>query len=315
MKYDLVSVGETMVCFLPDSINPLRYVNGFQKTIAGAESNVCIGLSKLGKKTCWISSLGNDEFGSYIRNQVRSEGVDVSANISDMYSTGIMFKQFSSHNDNSVFYYRTNSAASSLTMDNLPLDIIRNTRLLHLTGILPALSESCLRMAMELIGYANIHHIPVAFDPNIRLKLWDASSSKAALLTMIDKVNLLLLGEDEADLLFGAHDPDTLQKILRNNHYTLLALKRGAQGSTIFTSETVDEVDSFPVKSVDNIGAGDAFNSGFLYGYLEKCSPRQCGILGNAMGAFAVMGPGDTETLPDESTLYNFINHRNEILR
>ena len=103
MKYDLVSVGETMVCFLPDSVNPLRYVNGFQKTIAGAESNVCIGLSKLNKKTCWISSLGKDEFGSYIRNQIRSEGVDVSANISETSSTGIMFKQFTSHRDNAVF--------------------------------------------------------------------------------------------------------------------------------------------------------------------------------------------------------------------
>ena len=103
MKYDLVSVGETMVCFLPDSVNPLRYVNGFRKTIAGAESNVCIGLSKLNKKTCWISSLGKDEFGSYIRNQIRSEGVDVSANISETSSTGIMFKQFTSHRDNAVF--------------------------------------------------------------------------------------------------------------------------------------------------------------------------------------------------------------------
>ena len=315
MKYDLVSVGETMVCFLPDSVNPLRYVNGFRKTIAGAESNVCIGLSKLNKKTCWISSLGKDEFGSYIRNQIRSEGVDVSANISETCPTGIMFKQFTSHRDNAVFYYRRNSAASSLTMEDMPLDRIKDTRLLHLTGILPALSESCRETAMGLIEFANARHIPVSFDPNIRLKLWDISAAKAALLPMIKKVDLLLLGEEEADVLFGAHDPDTLRKVQKENNYTMLALKRGAKGSAVFTPDRVEEVDSFPVNSVDNIGAGDAFNAGFLYGYLEECSPRQCGVLGNAMGAFAVMGPGDTETLPDAASLHNFIQHRDEILR
>ena len=92
-------------------------------------------------------------------------------------------------------------------------------------------------------------------------------------------MNLLLLGEEEADVLFGAHDLDTLRKVQKENNYTMLALKRGARGSAVFTPDTVEEVDSFPVNSVDNIGAGDAFNAGFLYGYLEEYSPRQCGVL------------------------------------
>ncbi len=315
MGYDLVSVGETMVSFLPQASLPLQYVSGFQKSCGGAESNVCIGLSKLGKKTCWISRLGNDEFGSYIYKYIRGEGVDVAVDFVSSHPTGILFKQFSAQHDNKVFYYRKGSAASTLQIGHIPLDTLKETKVLHLTGILPALSNDCLHTTLELIQFANEHQIPVSFDPNIRLKLWTKEQAKEILLPLLDKISILLLGEDEADLLFGNHDKTTLQNLMKKNQYSMLALKKGADGSVVYTADSIEEIPPFRVQSVDNIGAGDAFDAGFLYGYLEQLPARECGVLGNAMGAFAVMGPGETETLPSFSTLKNFIENREEVLR
>ena len=95
MAVEVVTIGETMVAFIPNAHTALRYVQQFSKVVAGAESNVAVGLVKLGHSSGWISKLGNDEFGQFILRELRGEGVDVtSVLISDTHPTGIMFKQF-----------------------------------------------------------------------------------------------------------------------------------------------------------------------------------------------------------------------------
>ena len=108
----LITIGETMAAFTPDSVGALRYVQNFGIRTAGAESNVAVGLAKLGLEAAWVSRLGTDEFGCFIRNQLRAEGVDCSRVIYDPdHRTGIMFKE-TSVGETKVFYYRENSAAS-----------------------------------------------------------------------------------------------------------------------------------------------------------------------------------------------------------
>ena len=110
----LITIGETMAAFTPDAPGPLRYVTGFGIRTAGAESNVAVGLAKLGVEAAWLSRLGKDEFGVFIRNQLRAEGVDCSRVIFDPdHRTGIMFKE-TGVGETKVFYYRENSAASHL---------------------------------------------------------------------------------------------------------------------------------------------------------------------------------------------------------
>lgn len=140
----LITIGETMAAFTPNTPGPLRYVQGFGIRTAGAESNVAVGLAKLGLNAAWISRLGDDEFGRFIRNQLRAEGVDCSHVIFDPdHRTGVMFKE-TGVGETKVFYYRENSAASHLSPEDLSPALFEGVRMVHLSGITPVLSESCL---------------------------------------------------------------------------------------------------------------------------------------------------------------------------
>jgi len=101
---EVITIGETMVCFSPDSLSPLRYVNRYHTRIAGAESNLAVGLAKLGHRAAWISRLGDDEFGRYVQNVVRAEGVDAeSVHFDVKRPTGVMFKE-KSCGETAVYY-------------------------------------------------------------------------------------------------------------------------------------------------------------------------------------------------------------------
>ena len=140
----LITIGETMAAFTPDSVGALRYVQNFGIRTAGAESNVAVGLAKLGLEAAWVSRLGTDEFGCFIRNQLRAEGVDCSRVIYDPdHRTGIMFKE-TGVGETKVFYYRENSAASHLCPEDVTPALLDGVKVLHMSGITPVLSESCL---------------------------------------------------------------------------------------------------------------------------------------------------------------------------
>lgn len=208
MSVEVVTIGESMVAFIPNSHTALRYVNQFTKVVAGAESNVAVGLVKLGHSSGWISKLGNDEFGQFILRELRGEGVDVSSVlISDTHPTGIMFKQFTNDKDSSVFYYRDNSAASTFSKDELNKQYIRDAKILLISGITPALSDSCEETTLEVMRFARKQGILVCFDPNIRRKLWSEERAKNVLEPLLALSDIVLLGIDEAELLLGVSTP------------------------------------------------------------------------------------------------------------
>jgi len=314
--FDVVTLGETMVAFAPTEKGPIRYSQTLGKRTAGAESNVAIGLAKLGKKTGWFSKLGDDEFGEYILRELRGENVDTSSVImSRKNPTGIMFKQFSAGNETSVFYYRKGSAASTISAYDLPLDYIRQAKILHISGITPALSESCKEAIFAAVKYAREQGIKVSFDPNIRLKLWSKEEAKDCLSELLPLSDIVLIGEDEADILFGTKDPYQTVDILRKYNVSQIAVKLGADGAVVADQGTSYAIPARPVQVVDNIGAGDAFNAGFLCGLLEDKDLETCGRLGTIMGAYAVSSYGDVEGLPSRSQVNALINQTERIYR
>ena len=150
----LLTLGETMACFLPGAPGPLRYVSGYRLAIAGAESNLAIDAAKLGVEAVWFSRLGQDEFGAFVRNQVRAEGVDCRAVVFDeTHPTGLMFKQ-TGVGESRVYYYRAGSAASFLSPDDITPALFAGVGLLHLTGITPVLSEDVYKR--QGLGHAGL---------------------------------------------------------------------------------------------------------------------------------------------------------------
>lgn len=297
----ILTIGETMAAFTPGSSGPLRYVADYRMRIAGAESNTAIGLAKLGIPVSWVSRLGDDEFGRYVCNQTRAEGVDCSHVIFDSsHRTGIMFKEIGA-GETKVFYYRENSAASHLQPEDLVPEMFDGVDILFLTGITPVLSESCLQTVCKAIQMAKQRGILLGFDPNIRKKLWGNGRDYAPFIRDIClDSDIVMLGLDEAEVLFATRDPDQiLDLLLEQGHVKYAAIKNGADGAWVADRSSRKKLPPAPCKCVEPIGAGDGFNAGFLAGLLTRGNVTDAGRMGCVCGALATETAGDIEGYPD----------------
>lgn len=313
---DFVTLGETMVAFLPGASTALRYVDSFGKAIAGAESNTAIGLAKLGRSAGWMSKLGKDEFGEYVIREIRGEGVDTSRVVRDgLHPTGVMFKQFTADSESSVFYYRKGSAASTMAPSDLDEAYLRESRVLMVSGITPALSASCRETVEAAVAMARKNGVMVCFDPNIRRKLWTEAEAKEALSPLLAMSDIVFIGMDEAELLTGEMTPRGAVKALRSRGASWIGVKLGAEGAYVADRDSELAIPAYPVKVVDTIGAGDAFNAGFLCGLLEGWGVAECGRLGAIMGGLAVGSYGDIEGLPNRERLERIAAAKAEVKR
>ncbi|NLM14185.1 MAG: sugar kinase [Epulopiscium sp.] len=306
---ELITFGESMVLFNPGSKGPLRYVNDFKKTIAGAESNVAIGLARLGHEVGWFSKLGDDEFGRYIKATIRGEGVDVSrVRVDSEHNTGLIFKERFAHVNPNVYYYRKNSAAANMTPEDLDEEYIKSAKILHLTGITPALSKSARETVYKAIKIAKDNGVLISFDPNIRLKLWSVQEAKPVLLKIAESADIIFPGIDEGKLLLGLKNPEEIAKSFIDMGCKIVAVKLGKEGCYVANEDKAEYVAGYPVEEVeDTVGAGDGYAAGFLSGILRNLSITECAQYANGVGAMATLVSGDMEGLPTYPQLLEFI--------
>jgi 2-dehydro-3-deoxygluconokinase len=302
---ELVTLGESMVVFWPEGTGPLRHADRFRRSLAGAESNVAVGVARLGHAARWIGRLGDDEFGRYAWNTLRGEGVDLAwARRDPRAPTGIMFKERLAGGDSRVFYYRHGSAGSRLDADDVDPAALEGARWLHVTGITPALGAGPARAVRRAVALAKAHGVRVSFDPNYRARLWSAEEARPVLLELARQADALLLSEDEGTLLFGVRGADEVVEQALALGCQLVVVKRGAQGAVLAHPEPgaaprVAPVPPYPVSVVETTGAGDAFAAGFLSGLLEGWPPEEAARLGALCGALACTVAGDWEGLPE----------------
>lgn len=299
-QLDVVTFGETMVLFNPASLLPLEYVSDFHKQIGGAESNVAIGLKRQGHSVGWFSKLGDDPFGRYIQRFVRGEGVDTSACIyTDKAPTGIFFKEKKSPENMQVYYYRKNSAASLITPDDINEAYIQKAKILHITGITPALSETCKQATFTAIKLAKKHGLKIVFDPNLRLKLWEKEEAQKTFKEIALLSDVILPGLDEGTFMTGKTTPEEIAVELLGEKDKLVVIKLGSKGAYFYTKDKSGYVNGFPVKQVvDPVGAGDGFAAGIISGILREESIEQMVKRANAIGSIVVGVNGDVEGLP-----------------
>lgn len=310
----IITIGESMVMMIADQSDPLQFVNNYSRKIAGAESNVAIGLARLGHEVGWISALGEDPFGHYIRNTLRGEGVDTSQVIfSPKYPTGLLVKELSEFGDPNVYYYRKGSAASFINSDILNEEYFNDAQLLHITGISPALSSECYKTVIKAIKIAKSKGMLISFDPNIRLKLWTKEAARKTLMEIAAMTDLILPGETEAEILVGSSDFSVVSSIFHELGNKYVVMKDGARGA--FCSY-IDKTGQYVVgyekgfnvnHVVDTVGAGDGFAIGVISGLLEDLSINQAVLRGNAIGSLAVMVRGDAEGYPTRNQLDRYI--------
>lgn len=314
---EVLTFGETMMVLSPAEQCSLRYNSCFFPKIAGAESNTAIGICKLGHSAEWISCIGTDEIGQFVLNSVRAEGVSANLAFSAEAPTGIMFKQILPSEDTRVYYYRKNSAFTHFTPDNIPTTGFQSCKIFHATGITPVLSANSRDTLERMISICKQQDIAISFDPNIRLTLWRGQDYSDLLINIINRANYVMMGLKEAEYLFHLTDPVTIHNFLFKNNSSLkyLALKDGANGAYVSSPDEQHFIPPYPCRSIDPVGAGDAFNAGFLTGILEDQPLQTCGNMAAICGALCTQTFGDIEGLPDKQTLSRYLNNTTDIYR
>lgn len=318
MKPDIITFGETMVIFDPTYQGPLRYVHQFHKRFGGAESNVAIGLTRLGHTTGWISQVGDDELGSYLINSIRGEGVDTSqVKISKEAPTGLYVKEKIRDDATNVYYYRAGSAASEMSVEVIDWDYLKQSKIVHISGITPFLSKSCFEMTMEIVSFARQQGITISFDPNLRHKIISKfSDHKNDLRYLASQADLFMPGIEEAEYLLGEGSPEELMDASLTLGAKQVILKDGENGSHFASKNERGFVKSIKVdKVIDPIGAGDGFAAGVLSGVLEGMKLEDAVYRGAVVGARVVSMQGDIEGLPTKRELKQFTQLSKDVIR
>jgi 2-dehydro-3-deoxygluconokinase len=305
MKVDVITFGEAMVLLAPDASDRLESAGSFHASVGGAELNCAIGLARLGHEVGWISRLGNDPFGQRILKITRGEGVEVShVKFVDDAATGLMFKEVRPGSASRVFYYRKQSPAAALELDQFKN---LQAQVLFVTGITPALSAHNRELTVAVVDQFRAAGTLVVFDPNMRFRLWSKQEARTVFLELAKRSDVLLPSLIDAEILCGQSDPETTLDRLREFGPKRIAIKLGEDGVFFADEKSRSHLPCFPVPEVDPVGAGDAFCAGVISGILDQVSFADSVRRGAAMGAFCVSSWGDYAGLPARSELDRFL--------
>jgi sugar/nucleoside kinase (ribokinase family) len=314
---DVVTLGEAMVLLAAEETGPLAHVRRFSKHTAGAETNVAVGLARLGLGVGWVSRLGNDTMGQFLRDAFMKEGIDCSqVTLVSGARTGFMFKgRVDDGSDPPIEYHRQGSAASLMGPNDLPLAWLQTARHLHVTGVFAALTPATLAATQTAMATVRAQGGSISFDPNLRPALWASEAHmRSTINALAAQADWVLPGLDEGRLLTGCNTPEDiaqfyLDQMKASQHASPrgqgVVVKLGADGAYFATAASAQgDVPAFPVKKViDTVGAGDAFAVGIISSLLEDLSVTQAVQRATWMGARAVQMRGDSDGLPTRAEL------------
>ena len=303
----LVTLGETMGLVSAVETGPLDFARNFTYGIGGAESNVAIGVARLGAPASWLGRVGSDATGDLIERRLRAEQVRTEA-IRDQGFTGLMLKHRRFGTALHVDYHRAGSAGSRLSPADIRADWIESAAVLHVTGITTALSESAREAVRHAVALARAAGVTVSVDVNHRSKLWPKEVAGPVLRDLVEQADIVFAGVEEAELVLGCAEGRPLPvpelvRALADLGPREAVLKDGARGCTALVDGVPYRVPALKVAVVDPVGAGDAFVAGYLAEHLLGGTAEQRLRTAIAAGAFAVTVPGDCEGLPRRAEL------------
>jgi 2-dehydro-3-deoxygluconokinase len=289
---EVVALGETMLSLVAVGV-PLAAATELHVTHGGAESNTCVGLVRLGVRAALVSRLGEDPPGDRVAAELRDAGVDVRWVCRDPERpTGLMLRETSGAPS---WYQRTGSAASALSASDLEGVPVEEARAVVVTGITPMLGEDPRSAALALLQRARGLR---AVDPNLRSGLWGSDRAEELVVPMLERADIILGGEGELERLLGG-----LGRELAERCHALgaseVVLRRGAAGAAVSDgSGGWFEHRPPPNRDVDPVGAGDAFNAGYLAARLAGRPPTEALEQAARCGAAVATSVGDHAGFP-----------------
>jgi 2-dehydro-3-deoxygluconokinase len=288
---DLVALGETMLALAPEPGQGLHDARALLVDHAGAESNTCVGLARLGFQVAWVSRLGDDPPGAWILAALEKEGVDTRGVRRDpVRQTGLMLKDPAGR----VRYYRAGSAASSLSPSDLEGVGAADARAVLVTGVTALIGPGPQAAALALLRMARGLRV---VDPNLRQGLWGSDRRAELVRPLLDGADLVLGGEDELAELLGPGDLETLARRCAARGPREVVV-RGAAGLGALEGGAWTPLPVHRGAAADPVGAGDAFNAGYLARRLEGGTVAEALRLGVECGTAVAGALGDTAGFP-----------------
>ncbi|RBP80106.1 sugar kinase [Marinomonas rhizomae] len=306
--HSFITLGEAMAMFVAKTPGQLANIEEFHRSLAGAEVNVAIGMARLGFEASYISKVGKDSFGQFIRKAISKENIRTAwISESTNHATGFMLKSnVTDGSDPKVEYFRKNSAASTLSATDIDENLFKTGTHLHLTGISIAVSSTMREATKHALNLAKEQGCSVSFDTNLRPTLWPDEA------TMIANINefafasdIVLPGIEEGKILAGSDQPEVIADFYLQHGVKTVIVKLGSKGA-FFKTNTGESgtVAGFPVeKVVDTVGAGDSFAVGVISALLDGKAMEQAARRGNLLGSLTVQVRGDSEGLPTRAHL------------
>jgi 2-dehydro-3-deoxygluconokinase len=301
LKFDIAAIGEPLFELnqQPDG----RFLPGF----GGDTSNVAIAAARLRARTAYITKLGADVPGNALLELWQREGVDTRAvSRIETAPTGLYLVTHSAQG-HAFTYYRKDSAASRLTPADVPQEIVKNAKFLHVSAISQAISSSARECVSLAIDVAAKSGVAVSYDTNLRLKLWDIDEARAVIDATARQAAILKTSQDDAIRLTGESEPLLIARYYHNLGSIAVIVTLGPLGVFVSTRGSEILVPGFKVVAVDATGAGDAFTGALLAELCREQSLAQAARFANAAAALSTRGYGAVAPLPKRQEVEVFL--------
>jgi 2-dehydro-3-deoxygluconokinase len=292
---DIVALGEPMVEFNQTGERDGRlYLQGF----GGDTSNFAIAAARQGARVAYLSAVGDDPYGAMLRALWDREGVDHAGVRTNAQAFSAIYFVTHDARGHHFHFFRAGSAASRMVPADLSLQTIRSAKLLHLSGISLAISESARETGFAAMAAAREAGVAVSFDTNLRLKLWSLDLARAVTESALRRCTIALPSYDDMTVLTGLSAPDAIVDHCLALGARTVALKLGADGAIVADSQQRNRIAPHRCTPVDATGAGDTFGGTFIARVVAGDSPLEAGRYAAVAAALSTEGYGAVEPIP-----------------
>ena len=317
-RFDLICLGRAAVDLYSEQLGcRLEDTASFAKYVGGCAGNIAIGCARQGLRVAMLSRVGDEQMGRFVRETLVAEGVDVShLSTDDDRMTGLAILGIRDRDTFPLLFYRENCADMAISPGDFAPEFIASARALLVTGTHFSTPDTD-RVSRTAIFYARKHGVTVVFDIDYRPVLWgltgkamgeiryvESDTVCARLQSVAALADLVVGTEEEIHIAAGVRDTLGALRVLRGITAATLVLKLGRRGCAIFPGEIPPRLEDglvvpgLTVEVLTALGAGDAFMSGFLRGWLEGEPLQRCGYFGNICGALVASRHGCSPAMP-----------------
>jgi 2-dehydro-3-deoxygluconokinase len=315
--YDLVSLGEMLLCLSVPKYGRLRRAANLNVRVCGAQFNIATNMASLGWKSAFLTANPDNDLGQLAQSIGTSYGVDMShVRLIDEARMGLIFLEYGLEPRlHTHLYDRAHSAASLISAETFSWsDILKGTKLAFTDGILPALNPGCREATLAFVQAAKKAECKTCFDINFRESLWEPADAATFYRTILPEIDILVTGRtfSENVLNYSGSDADIMRAYQREfgcsvicmTHRSMTGMTRGSWRSTALHEDKIISGREFEFDVVDRFGTGDAFFSGFLHGYLQKdvrygldFGAALCALAHTVDGDLAAFSPHEVEAV------------------